>query len=287
MRAYTTLFLTSGLPGIQVELTMEDQFLRDYLHRVAPRPRDNNNDLRRVVGAPTLVVRLATTKGEPRGRLTWRYGRVRWEDLVGEDPTHLLLDWYVGAIQPLVALQLPHGWLDLIGAPPPLTSATIQAVPKTGTQPRCTLAPPEWLDGPWLDDILGNNCYNYAANVAAGSMVALPGKGTPFLIGSTPTVQDLKRGCQADGLSLLTTLPATCPAATGHVIALILRASVFGGFHCFRLNEDQTWSHKDGPDAATNLDDDDGVIQRLDTARFCYPFTFVGFFHCPPNHSVD
>jgi hypothetical protein len=287
MRAFTTLFLTCGFPGVASELEMDSEFLNGYLSAVSLEPRTATNDLRRMVGAPTLVVKLTTDEGVPIGTLRWRFTRVRWEDFVGNDQSVQLVQWYSKAVE-RTRIALPLGWQAQLMAPPPQTYARIQGAPHTGKQPKCTAAPPEWFDGPWIDDILGNNCYNYAVNIAAESNgPAIPGKGTASLIGNTPSVADLKRGCKADKLKLLGALPSSCPSATGHIVAVILRASNFGGFHCFRLNRDKMWSHKDGPDSATDMDDAGNQISKLDTAEFGFVFDFAGFFQCPSNNRVD
>jgi hypothetical protein len=286
MRVHTTLFLASGLPGITATLALDDDaFLPDYLERINLRPRSESNDLLDIVAAPTLVVQLSYDDGVPAGTLTWVFGRVRWKDFVGDDVDHALVKWYGKALDDQ---GLPPGWQPFLEAPPPPAFEPIRGVPPAATPPRCSAAPPDWLDGPWLDNILGNNCYNYAANVAPdGHGVALPGKGTSNVISRGADADELRRGCAADKLRFLRTLPSTCPDPGGHIVALINRADSRGGFHFFRLNRDQTWSHKDGPRAARNTDDAGRRIINLERASFGYRFEFVGYFHCPPDHEVD
>lgn len=286
MRARTTLYLTSGFPGIVADLLMDDAFFASFRNKIFAVASDPDLKLRRAVGAPTLIVELSHDDGTPVGTLTWRFHRVKFGERVGEDIDASLPEWYRQALN-LAATTigpLPEAWLKALTAKEPDGVRRCENVPPDPpTMPQCPMAPQDMTVGPFFDP--PSNCYNYACNVPAiDGQSAIPGRPDDE-IRPESTPEHLVQACALDGLTPLESLPAECPAAAGHIVALINRPPNHNGFHFFRLNRDCTWSHKDGPAGAEIFDDSDPprIIRSLTTAEFAYPFVFVGYFHCPEN----
>lgn len=144
----------------------------------------------------------------------------------------------------------------------------------------CANAPPyPGPNGVWKKRAKRNNCYNYANDEpSTGLLSAMPGglNVTSF----TPAT--LRAAVVSDGLiDLGVSLPTMCPVPhNAHFVAICLREKfgIFHDFHCWRLDADGGWSHKDGNGAVRNTDNYGAVITDLATARWKLSSSLVGFF---------
>ena len=126
-----------------------------------------------------------------------------------------------------------------------------------------------------------NNCYSYAnneRNVSSQFDGAQPG-GTLTL-----TAAGIIAGATADGLIHLgDRIPTACPdEQAAHYVAICLLHDSTGklkDYHCLRLDEDGTWSHKLGPhQQVTNQDQGSNAMNDLRTLKLRWSPTLVGIF---------
>lgn len=154
----------------------------------------------------------------------------------------------------------------------------------------------------WILHAGYNNCYNYAndvLNIDEWSSSALPGTLTK-MPATTVTAQvkaKLRTAITADGLTRVAsnTVPAGCPAANKHYMVVILRhhpsAAAVKDFHCFRLDTDGTWSHKDASGIPRNTDDAGAnpntgdIITDLTQAKFDGNPVLVGVYRAKKNNT--
>lgn len=101
-----------------------------------------------------------------------------------------------------------------------------------------------------------NNCYNYA-NIKATNTFAQPGRGTNNMYRAITKARILA-GSISDGL--LVTGNGNTPPRSRHVVALVVEDCV--DFHWYLKNSDNTWSHKPGRTAVTQLDNAGQVINN-------------------------
>ena len=120
-----------------------------------------------------------------------------------------------------------------------------------------------------------NNCYDYAID-RPDNYSREPGalaKLDPIV----PWTRDvLISHATADGLRPIGG-PNDCHGQDCWPVALFLRPAD-SDYHWYRRDDDGTWSHKEGPDAVTNLDEDGAVIRDpMTCARPVYT-EFVSYF---------
>jgi hypothetical protein len=288
MRAHASVVLSPGFAGIDVELPMADAFWDSYRGAISLVPWTAQLEVHDNLGSATLDVMLDTDAGLPVAWISWRTGGVLIQSSngprFGEDRLGLLLDWLDAHVRQQPVPGLPSNWRALLSRGEAPGESPIIGVPKgPANSPQCATAQANWMSGPWDD--LRHNCYSYACGAKSGRRV--PGESTGQPITSTSTVAQIHQACGRDGLTYLPALPNQC-MLDGYYIAIVWRSSDLGGFHCYRLNRDGTWSHKDGSRFARNADDTSRPITDLTRAWFHYgdEFEFVGYFHCPSGHKV-
>ena len=153
----------------------------------------------------------------------------------------------------------------------------------------------------WIKHAGYNNCYNYAndaLNIDEWSEAALPGTLTK-MPASTVTSQvraKLRIAILDDGVTRVASdrVPSACPANNRHYMVVILRhhpsSTMVKDFHCFRLDSDGTWSHKDASGIPRNTDDAGNdpntgdVITDLTEAKFDGDPVLVGVYRAKKNN---
>lgn len=130
-----------------------------------------------------------------------------------------------------------------------------------------------------------NNCYSYANNDPISfSDYGIPG---PLTTDVPTTTAKMRKQLALDKLGVLSPaneLPPSCPVALpakeAHFIAVCWRKMVGSqrDFHCFRMDRDGKWSHKDGTGEVTKSDSTGAIITDLRTAQFDWKLTLIGFF---------
>jgi hypothetical protein len=286
MPANVDLWLLLGFPPISWR-GEDDAWLRAWARSLAFSRAREGNDLPRVLGAPTFRIQLADKDGVVAWDVIWRGGIVTTHGLVAVDNDNRLLEW--PQLQQLTLDRRLSAPMDILRAPLPTVSQPILDVPASVDRtPLCRAAPADDWAGKWIDHPLKNNCYNYANDVGVDESrpwPAIPGRGGGCEeIEHNTTVQQIQEACTCDGLELLLRLPDACPH-NGHFVAVIVRPERHD-FHCFRLNRNLVWSHKDGSDVPTSDDDDGQPIRDLGRARFRYSFRFAGFFFSPTSRTI-
>lgn len=134
--------------------------------------------------------------------------------------------------------------------------------PKKG----CAYGPSAPGSKDWIGRADYNNCYNFAndvLNIDEWSESALPGTLTkmPATTVTAKVKAILRAAIKVDGLQRVEddTVPAACPIADKHYMVVILRhhpsSIAVKDFHCFRLDMDGTWWHKDASGLPRNTDD--------------------------------
>jgi len=172
---------------------------------------------------------------------------------------------------------------------------SLPAIPSDPLQPPVTFSLPEYQPAYWNDGTTdrqychlagtiasptrqdNNNCYNYALNVDAtlhgDSSFAQPGMGTGVLYRSSDPAS-LERAAIADGLEYVG--PTYPDPVAGKAVVVLLVARDYG-FHWSRQDRDGTWSHKNGREAATNLDH--AGLRITDPAKADWGrYVFYGYF---------
>ena len=289
MRAHASVVLDCGFRGIEVDLPMTDNWLSAFDAGVRWVDWDDRLQWRENLGAATLVVQLQSDAGQPAGWLSWRHGAVLYRNhlktRLGSEQGPSLLDWFEDGIANRLVDNLPPSWRSQLRTEVSDGERPIQEMPPApATSPQCESAQANWQTGPW-DDVT-HNCYSYACGARSGLMVPGQGAGSPITPASS--AGEIVGACKRDGLHYLEEgLPGNC-YPEGHFIAIVWRPPDLRGFHCFRLNRDGKWSHKDGPSPARPDDHTFREMHNLQTAQFHYgeEFKFVGYFHCPPGHLV-
>jgi len=154
------------------------------------------------------------------------------------------------------------------------TSATAAELPE-----RCRCAP-RWEPAWWNDGgaiQLGNNCYNYAANIRTDTC-AQPGRAAAAMFASMAPA-DVRAAALADALE---DAPARnrCPGK-GHLVACFVSQ---WDFHWYRKQRSGLWTHKPGPDPITDVDNAGQPIVDPRTADRADYATLVGFFVVQHGH---
>lgn len=154
----------------------------------------------------------------------------------------------------------------------------------------------------WVGRAGYNNCYNYAndvLNIDEWAPSALPGTLTKMPASTvTATVRKaIRAAITKDGLTKVAgdKVPSTCPLVNRHYMAVILRhhpsSQAVKDFHCFRLDTDGTWSHKDASGIPRNTDDGGAnpntgdIITDLTQARFDGDPVLVGVYRAKKNNA--
>ena len=195
-----------------------------------------------------------------------------------------------------------------------INGMTFSAISAQGNEvPIAGLVPPDpakigCANGPsapgskdWILHAGYNNCYNYAndvLNLDEWSEAALPGNLTkmPATTVTSQVKAKLRSAILADGLTRVANdrVPAACPAANKHYMVVILRhhpsSNAVKDFHCFRLDTDGTWSHKDATGIPRNTDDGGAnpntgdVITDLTQAKFDGDPVLVGVYRAKKDN---
>lgn len=148
-----------------------------------------------------------------------------------------------------------------------------------------TYNPGKWNDGlPDADDCTchiptevkeqyKNNCYNYGCDIKTNTF-AQPGRASGNQYTSLTCV-DVRAGAVSDGLKGYQDCD-TNPPHCYHKVALVM--APYWDYHWYRQDDNGMWTHKPGKTAATNLDNNDNVINDPQTAARG-PYTeFCGCF---------
>lgn len=145
---------------------------------------------------------------------------------------------------------------------------------------RCLLYwdPPKYEPHRWNDNDgiqFNNNCYNYATNIRTDTY-AQPGMATGryYLDYGGENCPNVTLSALSDGLRAVgadTSCVGRC-----HKVALVMDPG--WDYHWYRLDENGMWSHKMGPDPATNLDNSDNLIFDPRNADRGTYTEFCGFF---------
>jgi len=133
----------------------------------------------------------------------------------------------------------------------------------------------------------GNNCYSYACNrdmhrISAGfGYQWRPGYGSgrpvPMSATGAPLTNELlDEAARADGLVRIDPDRLECPS--GQYPIMLFRSSDGSDFHFVRRDADGTWSHKIGPNDATNLDLQRNRITNPRTADLHWYPVFVNAY---------
>jgi hypothetical protein len=174
-----------------------------------------------------------------------------------------------------------------------------------GEEPPCCdggpsfLAPPpksEWDRFPGIED---NNCYNYSNNEFSEIDDAQPGRRdfNPLteeemhrlllrdrLVPVAPDRKQLPEAClSTDGANLL----AVClraPDGTKNVKGVAV--TVYSDYHCFRLDANGRWSHKDGSNPSTNEDNGGKPLIDLAAGAFKIEHVLVGYYWSIPGQRL-
>lgn len=145
----------------------------------------------------------------------------------------------------------------------------------------CQCAPvyePEWWNDGGPRQLL-NNCYNYSTNYRTNTF-AQPGRGAGTLMTSV-SCSGVKPLALLDGLNSVFSELNQCPVL-GHLVALVIAPGF--DFHWYRKDLGGMWSHKIGPQSATEKDNDGNLIYD---PRFAArgPYTdFCGFLIVRHGH---
>ena len=137
------------------------------------------------------------------------------------------------------------------------------------------------------------NCYAYALDIRTGFQYGdklQPGQFSGIYLNEI-TVENVYNAAQSDagssGRFFEPTLPdRNCPNDT-YKVALIIdplegEDDMYSDYHWLRLNPDETWSHKPGHQAVTNVDASGKAIKNPMTANFNYSV----IYNVPINYSV-
>ena len=288
MRAHASVVLYSGFRGIDFDLPMADDWFAIYKKSLSVKGTSSNR-LEENLGAATLVVQLKTDDGRPAGWLSWRPGAVTYQSRAGTrtytEQGESLLDWFANGVAGHDVTALPSSWKDMLSSKLAKGESHVRGIPPTPVNsPQCPSAKQTWMTGPWDD--MTHNCYSYACDASSGALVPGEASGEPITYASDPL--EIASACERDGLKPVPEDDLGDCRPNGHFIAVIRRPKNLNGFHCFRLNRDGSWSHKDGSRLARQVDDLSLRMPNLANAWFHYgdKFKFVGYFHCPPGHLV-
>jgi hypothetical protein len=173
-----------------------------------------------------------------------------------------------------------------------------QDTPRCDEGPSFQAPPPksEWDSFPGIED---NNCYNYANNQFSEIDDAQPGR-TDF---NPLTEEEMHRLLLKDRLVPVgpdrKKLPEACVSTAGaHLLAVCLRSpdgtkkengaqvQVYGDYHCFRLDANGRWSHKDGSLPSTNADNRGNTLSDLSAAFFKVEHVLVGYYWSIPGQRL-
>jgi hypothetical protein len=124
-----------------------------------------------------------------------------------------------------------------------------------------------------------NNCYNYGNDVVTNTY-AQPGVGTGDKWKNN-TCDSVGKAAQRDGLIFAgQTLPTVQPAI-GHFVALLIWPN--RNFHWIRMDSNLTWSHKPGPTAVRNVDNNNRTITDPRKSNFTPWTEFCAFYRTVPS----
>ena len=231
----------------------------------------------------------------------------QWAADLREEKKRVLLDKgrqfekliYQTAPAPAVEAVQGMSFAQLISQGKEVTIAGLN--PPDAPKINCANAPSLPSAKDWTTHRDYNNCYNYAndvLNIDEFSMAALPGTMTAMPSSTvTSTVKAvLRTQILKDDVTRVAgdKVPSTCPAANRHYMAIVLRhhpgSTAVMDFHCFRLDQDGTWSHKDGTKLPRNTDDAGtspaagNVITDLTQAKFDGDPVLVGVYRAKKNN---
>ena len=153
--------------------------------------------------------------------------------------------------------------------PPPQPSAAADRAP---------LFEPHW----WNDDAIkqvSNNCYNYATNYRTDTF-AQPGRASGSVMSTVSCAQVLPFALE-DQLLAAAENDNRFPDE-GHLVALVIAPGF--DFHWYRKGRDAMWTHKIGPEPATDVDNSGHpIVDPRGADRG--PYTeFCGFLIVKPGH---
>lgn len=146
---------------------------------------------------------------------------------------------------------------------------------------------PSYNPSKWNDDDFiqyNNNCYNYGCDIITNTY-AQPGKAHGINLSQDDChCQIVKSAAEADGLVSISNNESCGCKECQHQVALVI--SPDWDYHWYRKDLDGKWSHKMGWTEATNLDNNNNIIDDPRTcARGSYT-DFCGFF-CVNKQNVQ
>jgi hypothetical protein len=139
--------------------------------------------------------------------------------------------------------------------------------------------PGRWNDLPKICH--HNNCYNYANNKITNTF-AQPGRGSGAHIPRVANCPGTGKAAHSDGQKPLgPKFNPEKPCPDGQWIALF----VWPGqdYHWYRCDANRKWSHKPGPTAAKNTDDEGRLIEDPQSCARGHYTKFCGYFQCIPD----
>lgn len=300
MKAHVRLRLFSGWPDYQ--WTLDDTATRkvlSYFVSLPPALRDKIRPKPRL-GYHGFTMTLVKETTATASTIDVFNGTVqeRRTDRVMSDPKRGFEEFIFQTAPPTVIEALGSmSYAMLSGQGPETAIAGLN--PPDSAKAGCPNAPtlPSMKD--WKTHADYNNCYNYAndvLNVDEWSEAALPGtlKKMPASTVTTIVKGILRNQILTDGLTRVAgdKVPTVCPALNKHYLAVIIRhhpnSTVVHDFHCLRLDQNGTWSHKDGSGEVRTTDDSGAygnVITDLTQARFDGNPVLVGIYRAKKNNT--
>jgi hypothetical protein len=246
-----------------------------------------------------IVVHIAKTDKTRRGFLLFNETVIDYEmDVLRRDADRKVETKLFRTMPAALNLSCDNLTFETATAPDVARHNVIGATAGEDT-PRCAGAPDfepplsKWDLFPGIED---NNCYNYANNKFSNIDDAQPGRR----MFATMTVEEMNQRLLSDQLIPVgpnrKRLPNNChPAQGANLIAVAMRrrsgqkmengqqVPMFKDFHCFRLDANGLWSHKDGPRRSRNTDRDRNLIRDLATASFNSEHVLVGYYWSVPG----
>lgn len=300
MTAHVRLRLFSGWPDPQ--WTLDDTVTRkvlSYFVSLAPAVRDRERPKARIGyrGFTITIIKEATARASTFDVFNGTVQERRTDRMLS-DPGRRFEDLIYQTAPPEVTVALGGMSFQLLSASGPETAIS-GLNPPDSAKVGCANGPTLPSSKAWKTHADYNNCYNYANDVLnqdEWSEAALPGTLTKMPSSTVTSVVRtiLRTHILKDGLTKVAgdKVPATCPAANKHYLAVILRhhpnSTVVHDFHCLRLDKDGTWSHKDGSGEPRNTDDSGAygnVITDLTQAMFDGEPVLVGVYRGRKNNT--